>query len=183
MNMNVNEVSGGPAVGTKEMIWRIVAVLLAIFWMLVIFAYSAKTAEASTKQSLRLGRALGRLVISDWNELSDEEQLAFAERWDHPVRKAGHVAEFAILGFLLTNVFIARRTKKRPTVILSLFSGIVYAASDELHQTFVPGRAGMITDVGIDTCGVVIGTFAFLGIYVLIERCAARRKERRAEKG
>ena len=186
MNMNVNEGSGGPAVGTKELIWRIVAVLLAIFWMMVIFAYSAKTAEASTKQSLRLGRALGRLVMSDWNELSDEEQLAFAERWDHPERKAGHVAEFAILGFLLTNVFIARRTKKRPTVVLSLFSGIVYAASDELHQTFVPGRAGMITDVGIDACGVAIGTAVFLGIYVLIIRIKERaegRKEHRTEKG
>ncbi len=168
MNTNVNEISGGPAVGTKEMVWRIVAVLLAIFWMLVIFAYSAKTAEASTKQSLRLGRALGRLVISNWNELSAEEQEAFAERWDHPVRKAGHVTEFAILGFLLTNVFIARRTKRRPAAVLAIFSGIVYAASDELHQTFVPGRAGMITDVGIDTCGVVIGTAVFLGIAALI---------------
>ena len=163
----------------KRLIKRTIAVILTIIWMLVIFAYSAKTAEASTGQSLRLGRALGRLVISDWNELSETEQQAFAERWDHPIRKTAHVTEFAILGILLTNVFLLRKTKKKPAAMLSLFCGIVYAASDELHQTFVPGRAGMFSDVCVDTCGVVIGTALLIGIYVLAEMIKGRsgRKE------
>ena len=44
----------------------------------------------------------------------------------------------------------------------------------------------MITDVGIDACGVAIGTAVFLGIYVLIIRIKERaegRKEHRTEKG
>ncbi|MBO7633984.1 MAG: VanZ family protein [Lachnospiraceae bacterium] len=165
------------------MIKRTIAVVLTIIWMLVIFAYSSKSAEASTGQSLRLGRALFRLVISDWNELRAAEKQSFAERWDHPIRKTAHVTEFAILGILLTNVFLLRKTKKQPAAMLSLFCGIVYAASDELHQTFVPGRAGMFGDVCIDACGVVIGTALFIGIYALTENIRAGKAQKASVKG
>lgn len=32
-----------------------------------------------------------------------------------------------------------------------------YAATDEFHQIFVPGRAGMVTDVMIDSSGALAG--------------------------
>jgi VanZ family protein len=37
------------------------------------------------------------------------------------------------------------------------FTGVLYAVSDEIHQLFVPGRAGQIRDVLIDACGVFVG--------------------------
>ena len=36
-------------------------------------------------------------------------------------------------------------------------TGILYAASDEFHQLFVPGRSGQITDVLIDSGGLLAG--------------------------
>jgi VanZ family protein len=36
--------------------------------------------------------------------------------------------------------------------------GGLYAASDEFHQLFVDGRAGMLSDVLLDTCGVAVGS-------------------------
>ena len=39
----------------------------------------------------------------------------------------------------------------------ALLTGLLYVVSDEIHQTFVPGRAGQLRDVLIDTCGVIIG--------------------------
>ena len=68
--------------------------------------------------------------------------------WDLVLRKAAHVTEYAILGALLSRVLSA------PT---ALVTGIVYAASDELHQHFVPGRVGAPLDVVIDGLGVGLG--------------------------
>ncbi len=52
-------------------------------------------------------------------------------------------------------------------VAISLVVGIIYATSDEIHQTFIPGRAGMITDIIIDGMGVLLGILiVMLGIKI-----------------
>ena len=71
--------------------------------------------------------------------------------WDLVLRKLAHAAEFAVLGFLLL------RALGRETVALAL--GIAYAASDELHQHFVPGRQGSVLDVALDSVGVAAGVY------------------------
>jgi VanZ family protein len=69
--------------------------------------------------------------------------------WDLVLRKLAHTAEYAILGALLV------RATGRSWLALGL--GVLYAASDELHQTFVRGRHGSPVDVAIDAVGVACG--------------------------
>ena len=69
--------------------------------------------------------------------------------WDLVLRKIAHVAEYAILGALL-----ARATGRTG---LAFGLGTLYAISDELHQSFVPGRVGAPLDVAVDAVGVAIG--------------------------
>ena len=71
--------------------------------------------------------------------------------WDFPLRKAAHGLEYAVLGALL-----ARAVAEVP----ALWLGIAYAVSDELHQSFVPGRAASLFDVGVDAVGVLVGIVA-----------------------
>jgi hypothetical protein len=72
------------------------------------------------------------------------------------IRKFGHWFVYAVL-FLLTRraIFVsfpgARRTASIPAFLFCL----LYAASDEWHQTFVPGRAGRLYDVCIDAVGAL----------------------------
>jgi hypothetical protein len=73
--------------------------------------------------------------------------------WDLVLRKVAHAAEYAVLGFLLL------RAVGREPAALAL--GIAYAASDELHHHFVPGRQGSVLDVLLDTVGVAAGVVAF----------------------
>jgi VanZ family protein len=68
--------------------------------------------------------------------------------WDLALRKLAHATEYAVLGLLL-----ARALAERP----ALWVGIAYAVSDEVHQRFVPGRAGALLDVAIDAAGVLAG--------------------------
>jgi VanZ family protein len=69
--------------------------------------------------------------------------------WDLVLRKLAHAAEYAVLGALLVRATSA--------AALSAAIGVLYAITDELHQTFVPGRQGSSRDVLIDTAGVVAG--------------------------
>jgi len=73
--------------------------------------------------------------------------------WDTILRKLAHVAEFAILGGLLL------RAVRRPGVAFAL--GLLYAVTDEVHQTFVEGRHGAPIDVAIDAAGVLAGVLAW----------------------
>ncbi len=69
--------------------------------------------------------------------------------WDLVLRKLAHTAEYAILGALLV------RATGRSWLALGL--GVLYATSDELHQTFVRGRHGSPVDVAIDAVGLACG--------------------------
>ncbi|MBD0291008.1 MAG: VanZ family protein [Thermoleophilia bacterium] len=69
--------------------------------------------------------------------------------WDLVLRKGAHVAEYAVLGALL--LLAARRRS------VALVVGSLYAVTDEIHQTFVPGRHGAPLDWAIDTLGVAAG--------------------------
>ena len=73
------------------------------------------------------------------------------------VVKGWHAAEYAIL-FLFLKAALDRiaTTDPRRNIILPLGFCLLFALSDEYHQTFVPGRNGTWTDVGIDALGAVL---------------------------
>ena len=69
------------------------------------------------------------------------------------LRKIAHMAEYGLLVFLWWR---ALRTVAAERVAIAAAVGIsfVYAASDELHQSFVEGRHGTPVDVLIDSVGM-----------------------------
>ncbi|MBR6275252.1 MAG: VanZ family protein [Lachnospiraceae bacterium] len=137
--------------------------LLSLCWMIVIFAYSAKNAERSTKDSNEIVEIIGEIVVEDFDELPPEEKQEFIDKTDHIVRKMAHGLEYTLLGVLLLNAGLGLKNRKKWLVALvSLVIGSAYAASDEFHQLFVPGRAGMVTDWMIDTGGVIFGIIMVL---------------------
>lgn len=72
---------------------------------------------------------------------------------DLVLRKLAHATEFALLTLLWA---WALRPATRLNVPLAALIALVYAASDEFHQTFVAGRSGTPADVLIDALGVGI---------------------------
>ncbi len=69
--------------------------------------------------------------------------------WDLILRKLAHVGEFAVLAGLLLRAL----ERELPAALVA----VAYAASDELHQHFVPGRAASPVDLAIDSVGVLAG--------------------------
>lgn len=71
------------------------------------------------------------------------------------VRKAGHFTEYAILALLAARAFrtSSREHLRNHWLIMSLAFVILYALSDEFHQSFVSSRTASIYDCLIDTAG------------------------------
>lgn len=73
------------------------------------------------------------------------------------LRKLGHLTEFAILGVLLRWHSAMQKRESWRAFLWPLLFGLAVACIDETIQLFVPGRAGRLTDVGIDTLGAALG--------------------------
>lgn len=82
---------------------------------------------------------------------------------DFVTGKIGHVFEYAllyILWFRAINIKLTAKNWKLP-----MFFTVVYAISDEIHQTFVPTREGKLRDILIDALGGMIGLWLLKNIF------------------
>ena len=73
--------------------------------------------------------------------------------WDLLVKKGAHIVAYALLALLARRAGLA----PGPAAILAA----LYAAGDEFHQTFIPGRNGTVVDVFIDLVGVALGLLLY----------------------
>jgi hypothetical protein len=85
---------------------------------------------------------------------SDLPQLG---RWDFGVKKCAHMLGYGLLAAAYLFALDNGRSKKPSRRIIAVFLIILYAASDEYHQSFTPGRNASPWDVLIDACGGLIG--------------------------
>jgi|SRR5665213_659291 len=123
--------------------------LPVLFWMALIFTASADT------QSYRHSSIYFEPLLR-W--LFPQMPPTQVEAIHHIFRKSCHLAEYAILAWLFWRA-IRKPVKNDPRPWLWPEAGLAlalvftYAASDELHQVFVPTRTAHVTDVLIDTTG------------------------------
>ncbi len=71
--------------------------------------------------------------------------------WDLLVKKGAHFSIYALLVFTFLRGFHARPVRQR--ILLSLGCALLYAVSDEFHQSFTAGRRPSPVDVVIDLTG------------------------------
>lgn len=72
--------------------------------------------------------------------------------WDYLSKKVAHLFVYAVLFAL-----ILRATRFK--WLLSFTLTMLYAASDEYHQSFVPGRSAAALDLGFDLSGANIAAY------------------------
>ena len=123
------------------------SIILLLLWLIFIFTLSSAPTGVSDDQSGVFVIFLSNL----FNVPADHALIVL-------VRKSAHLFEYFVLGTLSLNVL--RAFRPRDWVHLWHFAVIfaaLYAATDELHQTFVPGRSGELGDVLLDTLAALAG--------------------------
>jgi VanZ family protein len=133
--------------------------LPVLLWMALIF--SASSDSFSFQHSSRIIAPILRWLIPHISEEAVHSVIVV-------VRKTAHVTEYAILAVLVLRLIRQlswRRVSRAwlPDAVCALLIVILYAASDEFHQLFVPSREASVVDVAIDTSGAVLALL-FIGV-------------------
>ena len=100
----------------------------ALIWMAIIFYFSnqpaAQSGEISGTLTYRMADGANRLFHLDWSK----ETLAEAAKWlEHPVRKAAHMTEYAILAWILLGNFMQYPLFKKRSYLWAEASAVLYA--------------------------------------------------------
>jgi VanZ family protein len=76
---------------------------------------------------------------------------------DFIVHKLAHILEYGLLTFLFFRAFYLSFGKSltlKQHLFMAALCTLIYAATDEVHQLFVPTRTGRFIDVLIDGIGI-----------------------------
>lgn len=153
----------------KILIW-----IPAIIMAMLIFGFSKQDGEESTGLSYKAADIIltvcDKAGIVDYN---DNNRDSMIESVQFPIRKAAHMTEYAVLSVLIMLALIVDGLKGTRLPVISAIIATVFAATDEFHQRFVPGRYGCLRDVLIDAAGSIIG----LMIAYVIYKNMCKRKE------
>lgn len=102
------------------------AFLPATIWAVIIFLFSAQRMLPSLSLSLL----------------------------DFLLKKTAHMFVYAVLYFLVYRGLNQIQINKSKIWWQTLLIGLIYAASDEFHQSMTPGRTATLRDVGFDFLGM-----------------------------
>ena len=100
-------------------------------------------------------------------------------RWPSLPSALAHVFEFAVLAALLHRALAADPRRRRRAVAPAFALAALYAASDEVHQLFVPERTASLAECGLDLLGTSLG----LGLSQWWARLSFRQARRRRGQG
>jgi VanZ family protein len=95
-----------------------------------------------------------------FSSIPDREMPNFGG-WDYLTKKGSHMLGYALLACTYYYAIYRSKIPARRRFLLAVCLASLYAASDEWHQSFVPGRNCSLVDVGFDTLGGIIGVALF----------------------
>ncbi len=153
---------------TKIKILRTVLALLIVANMAVIYLFSAQSGEESDKTSGAVTKVVAEILVPDFSEKPQAEQDAIIERIHPPMRKLAHMAEFGSLGALTYLFLLTWRGGLVKKYGASLAFTLLYAATDEWHQSLTAARGPRVTDVLIDLSGAAITCTAILAVVIFL---------------
>lgn len=142
--------------------------ILIILWIIFIFFNSLQigsvSAETSGTITQLLHNLLGKIGIT-----INIVKLSYI------VRKLAHISEFFILGILVVLHEWQNDFSKYKKLLHVLVICLLIAVVDEVIQTFIPERAGLLVDVGIDMIGASLASILVL-IFPLKNTTLGKRK-------
>ena len=156
----------------------ILGIILSIAWMVLIFTYSSKNGEIVDNKAVPIIE-----TITESNETyqnaSAEEKVLMDNDYEFYISKVVHVLEYCALCFFLFMAFIMVK-KRYLNYLFSFVITLLFAISDEVHQTFTPDRSARPQDVLIDASARIICILMLELIYTIFRIFKPIYKENKA---
>ena len=151
---------------------KIILLIVVIFWMGIIFAFSNQNAKNSQNLSDKVTSKIIDVSCKILKkEITPERKLELTKKVRFFIRKTAHFSLYfvlAILTFILLDKFEIKNK-----ILFTLLLCFIYACSDELHQLFINERTAKILDVLID----MVGSFFGLGVYLLLRKISKEKQK------
>ena len=157
---------------------KIIFPILTIFWMIVIFMFSMQNGEDSGELSGSIVDSFVHFLYGNkFLDFPIDKQEHILSVWHLLIRKGAHFTEFGILSvFVFFSVMAFKNTYLAYPI--SILFAFFYAQTDEFHQMFSDGRAGLFTDVLIDTSGAIFFVGIIFVIMLIIKHCKKKKKNK-----
>ena len=149
--------------GLKINIFRIIVIILLIGTFRIIFGFSSQNGEKSGT----ISRQITEFVTKDIEaiqKLEKSKKEIILNKIEHFIRKLAHFSLYTVVGILVMSLMSTYKIEQIKRISISLLTGVLYAISDEVHQSFVPGRGPSVQDVLIDSLGVIFGILVVIGV-------------------
>ncbi|MCC8028285.1 MAG: VanZ family protein, partial [Lachnospiraceae bacterium] len=114
----------------------------------MIFCFSAQPGDESAQLSGRMAQHFAHILA---RLIPSVDPAVFSETISTLIRKAAHITEYTLFYLTLLAAWHVTGLRRRKRVGAAMLTVFLYACSDEFHQLFVDGRAGLFSDVLIDS--------------------------------
>ena len=161
----------------KIKIFRTIILLLLIGTFFIIFRFSSQNGTQSKGISTKVTEVILE-KSSKYNQLDNKEKKKVFNRANAVIRKIAHFSIYTLVGLLLMGIMTRTKLKDKRRILITVVIGIIYATLDEFHQSFSPGRTPKITDIYIDTLGVILGILLVLTAREIYNRYITNRLQR-----
>ncbi len=168
----MEQTKGATQSGKKKRMQRGFLFLVVLFLSVQIFLFSHSTGT----ESGGISKGLTAFLLSLLQKLfrgADREKLF--DILHVLVRKTAHFSLYFLLACSVQALARSYQLSIRKSALIAAGYSLLYAISDEIHQRFVPGRSGQITDVLIDFSGAAVGIL----VYCLLSYWYCRRKNKK----
>lgn len=142
------------------MLHKVTAWLLVVFWMGLIFYFSHQPAGVSSD----LSGGISEVIVSILNSMPFVQMET--ESIHTLIRKLAHYFVYLFLGISTIHALQQSGMAGVKSIWFAMGICVLYAISDEIHQLYIPGRSGEVSDVIIDAAGSGTG----IAIYFLCRR-------------
>lgn len=155
----------------KRTLLRIFLLIMLGLTFFTIFQFSSQNGQTSSGVSKKVARKIIN-VFPYTKNLSTETKNKMIEKSQPIIRKLAHFSIYTLVGICIMGFISTYNVILLKKFLVSLGVGLIYAISDEYHQSFVPGREPSVRDVCIDTAGVFLGIIIVLVIISVFKALA-----------
>jgi len=100
---------------------------------------------------------ISTLFIIYMSSQPDQQHLWMAPATEQVISNLLHIPVYAAVTFLWLRSFVG---SYKFITYLVIFGVLLFSISDEIHQSFIPGRTASMADIGLDLIGILIGIVA-----------------------
>ena len=162
----------------KKTIYKLLSPIPALLLLLLIFGFSAQDGGTSGSLSFKISLFFVQIFSPLLPASTAKSALTeYAELIHLYVRKAAHMTEYFLLALSLQlplAAWFSRLPYWKERIALGFTCTVVFAALDEFHQTFVPGRSGNFTDICIDSLGALAASLCLYFLFLIRQKKLVR---------